>query len=633
MNIAAPTFNSLNKPQKRALILRDQLRFVDPLHLDEFLDGVSNHEPPAYTRVNGVIKPDLTFVTLKEEATRFDLGNVLLAEENNAIYRVYLVVENGQIQMQAEDPLPRDDEVLDSIPIHGFIARSTVPLFREKFQAIHARMTKINEARRAAYNMPAQEPTLVCEGETIARLDPSRAEQGRPSLQPNKARKRAPNEKILPHISNKRKRTSLDIIPASTKSRTLDTLPNHVKIDLFNSIVQTAFPNFEDLMTACWNVISIYTACGTDFPELHRAIVELKGVLLDFEHAFGHSGGERETPRYRRDFEAAERVYKGKERDAECEREGKPSARGVAGDDQVHVKMDPEQGNASGANEAHVDAPAENEKQTGNGHDAHHVSCSAGADARSEKSQIQHSAEHPLSDVQKQSMGAYQAPPHHVREQHSTSNRGTHVSRTLFHATATMSPPPRPASASTSAPAPARGGGGGGGVGGTAGTARTGSVIPPPKPRPTDHTPIFHDAYIDSLMSSVPPTRTPRARIKKMRSTTPNPTNPIPSTNPTHASSGSGAAAAAAASSSSSSSSFSFPAISGNDHGKQSGKESVSTNGHEPANEASSGSGSGSGNGNGNSVFGVCLGNSVLGAKKARATPVPDMVSRCDKVE
>lgn len=160
MEIEAPTFISLNKPQKRALILRDQLRFHDPHHLDLFLEGISNDEPPTYTKVNGIIKPELALVTLKEEATHFDLGNVQLPEEHNSIYRVYLVVENGQIQMQTEDPLPQDENVLDSQPIHGFIARTMVPMFKEKFQAIFTRMNKINEARRAAYNMPNQAPVL-----------------------------------------------------------------------------------------------------------------------------------------------------------------------------------------------------------------------------------------------------------------------------------------------------------------------------------------------------------------------------------------------------------------------------------------------------------------------------------------
>jgi hypothetical protein len=40
-------------------------------------------------------------------------------------------------------------------------------------------------------------------------------------------------------------------------------------------------------MMASWNVVSVYANVGTDFPELHKAIVDLKNVLQDFEEAFG----------------------------------------------------------------------------------------------------------------------------------------------------------------------------------------------------------------------------------------------------------------------------------------------------------------------------------------------------------
>lgn len=158
-------FNQLNKAQKRALILRDQLRYLDPHHLDTFIEGIADEEPPTYTKINGVVRPKLTFVTIKESGTRFDLGNVLLPEQGNAVHRVYLIVENGQIQMRAEEQLPLDDDVLDSVPIHSFIAKNTVALFKQKFQAIYTKMNKINEARRAAYAMPIQPPPMLPEGE------------------------------------------------------------------------------------------------------------------------------------------------------------------------------------------------------------------------------------------------------------------------------------------------------------------------------------------------------------------------------------------------------------------------------------------------------------------------------------
>ncbi|EUC33877.1 hypothetical protein COCCADRAFT_94781 [Bipolaris zeicola 26-R-13] len=297
MNIAAPTFNALNKPQKRALILRDQLRFIDPQHLNGFLEGVSEDEPPTYTKVNGVIQPKLTLVTLKAEATHFDLGNVLLPEEKNSIYRVHLVVNNGHIEMRAEDPLPQDDGALDSVPIHGFIAKGMVPLFRDKFHAIYSRMNKINEARRTAYNMANRAPTPVHDGDTLTRLDPPKREQSQPASQLNQSR----SYQVKQHISNKRKRTGLDTIPEDTKSRIFDTIPSDIKVNLFNSIVEAAIPNFDNVMMASWNVVSIYSACESDFPDLHRSIVTLKSVLQDFDEPFGKRV-DRETPKYRHDF-------------------------------------------------------------------------------------------------------------------------------------------------------------------------------------------------------------------------------------------------------------------------------------------------------------------------------------------
>jgi hypothetical protein len=165
--LEAPTFISLNKPQKRALILRDQLRYVEPAHLNTFIEGITDDEPPTYTKINGVIKPDLASVLLKEEATRFDLGNVILSEEEegNKVHRVYLVVDNGQIEMRAEDLIPLDDNVFDSVPIYGFIARPMVEMFKKKYLAIFTRVSKINEARRAAYNMPHLPPVMFHDGE------------------------------------------------------------------------------------------------------------------------------------------------------------------------------------------------------------------------------------------------------------------------------------------------------------------------------------------------------------------------------------------------------------------------------------------------------------------------------------
>ena len=43
---------------------------------------------------------------------------------------------------------------------------------------------------------------------------------------------------------------------------------------------------------ASWNVVSIYANVGSDFPELHKAVVELKGALEEFESAYAPPGSK-----------------------------------------------------------------------------------------------------------------------------------------------------------------------------------------------------------------------------------------------------------------------------------------------------------------------------------------------------
>jgi hypothetical protein len=170
MNLAteAPTFYSLNKSQKRALLLRDSLRYIDVHHLDSFIDGIADPEPPAYKRLNGVLRPPLVMVTLKDTATRFDLGNVHFENDvsgADGIYRAYLTVENGSFQLRTEQALPADEANLDSVPIHVFIARTMVSMFGVKFQAICARKNQINELRQVASGMTGQPIEEFQEGE------------------------------------------------------------------------------------------------------------------------------------------------------------------------------------------------------------------------------------------------------------------------------------------------------------------------------------------------------------------------------------------------------------------------------------------------------------------------------------
>lgn len=94
---------------------------------------------------------------------------------------------------------------------------------------------------------------------------------------------------IAKHISNKRQRIGLDTIPDNVKCETFNTIPAQIKVDLFNNIIKTAFPNVNNLIVASWNVVSVYANVGSDFPELHKAVVELKGALEEFESAYAPS--------------------------------------------------------------------------------------------------------------------------------------------------------------------------------------------------------------------------------------------------------------------------------------------------------------------------------------------------------
>ncbi|KAH9860294.1 hypothetical protein IAQ61_012079 [Plenodomus lingam] len=293
MDLEAPTFNSLNTAQKRALILRDQLRWFDPQHLDSFIDGLANPEPPDYKNINGVTTPDLVFVKLKASASRFELGNVIFPEENHGVLHAYLIFEHGKIEMHTEEALAESEQSLDHVAIHGFIARTMVEMFKKKIGMIMARISILNEARRSAYSSPPNSPVCIASGE-VRQFIFRQSKQVCRLL-------REPNTPVTPHITNTRPVAGLCSIPASLKAATFAAVPEQTKIDLFNNIASAAFPNFDNLMVASWNVVSVYSACGSDFPEMHKAVVELKDVLQDFDSAFGATVS-RTPVQYRSDW-------------------------------------------------------------------------------------------------------------------------------------------------------------------------------------------------------------------------------------------------------------------------------------------------------------------------------------------
>ena len=104
--------------------------------------------------------------------------------------------------------------------------------------------------------------------------------------------KRSHGISVTRHCSNKRICCSLDAIPDAVKSGSFGAVSEQIKVDLFDTVVKSAFPHFDALLTAAWNVVSIYAAVGTEFPDLHTAVVELKHVLDDFDEAAGMGGEE-----------------------------------------------------------------------------------------------------------------------------------------------------------------------------------------------------------------------------------------------------------------------------------------------------------------------------------------------------
>ncbi|KAF2868487.1 hypothetical protein BDV95DRAFT_643248 [Massariosphaeria phaeospora] len=276
-----------NRAQKRAQIIRDELKYLEPHHLDTFIDGISDDEPPTYRFIENKIHPPLSQVGLKDSATKYDLGNVRFPHERDAVYWAQLIVDNARFDLRVSEALPNDESNILTHPIQAFVANDMLPLFEAKFEAIHQRRSKINEARQFAYSMLNQPKPRFSEGESLARL---RVEEEDPQTEQHSGAvvpaKRGAGS-ITRHPANKRKRIGLAAIPDSVKANTFAEIPNQFKVELFNSMIKAAFPNYDDVLMASWNVISVYQNLGTEYPELHKAICALRIVLHDFEAAHG----------------------------------------------------------------------------------------------------------------------------------------------------------------------------------------------------------------------------------------------------------------------------------------------------------------------------------------------------------
>lgn len=161
----------LSPGQRRVVLLRDQLRYLDPAHLDTFLVGLEEPEPPAYKNTNEGVQPPLIRVAISASITRFDLGNV---ESETELVRVHLTFENGAFGWIESEALPVDGGNPDAVPIQKFLTRDIVRLHKVKFTAIYNRAVTFNTARFSAFDDARDRPLLESpiEEEVIVALPP-----------------------------------------------------------------------------------------------------------------------------------------------------------------------------------------------------------------------------------------------------------------------------------------------------------------------------------------------------------------------------------------------------------------------------------------------------------------------------
>ncbi|KAF2652324.1 hypothetical protein K491DRAFT_760415 [Lophiostoma macrostomum CBS 122681] len=276
-------YSHLNSSQLRVQSIKEELKNHNVLHLETFIDGINDPEPPDYRKVNGKIQPSLAQVTLKDGAKKYDMGNVFFSEDSSTS-RVMLAMERGEVEAYRLDPHPKDPNNPLSSSILDNIFVSLLPLWKAKYEAIIRRMDSINQVRVYAHNAPHQPEKKFSYGKSVTKL--MHQDDSSPKLTNGQSRKRAIGDSISRHPVNKRKRISLASIPDTVKCQTFDTIPDSLKLALFDMVAHAAFPNFNDLLMAAWNTVSIYEHVGTEFPEFHRAITDLKTVLLELDATY-----------------------------------------------------------------------------------------------------------------------------------------------------------------------------------------------------------------------------------------------------------------------------------------------------------------------------------------------------------
>lgn len=153
--------SQLNPRQARVQNIKDELKPLDLDHLQSFLEGLSDPEPPNYRKVNGIVEPPLVKVTMKESATTYEVGNVEFTATGE-IHSVGLGVKDGEVEIYLFEALQKDSGHPLCYPIHDTVLIDLIPLWEAKHKAIKQRMLQINDVRAYAYNSPNQpEPRLT----------------------------------------------------------------------------------------------------------------------------------------------------------------------------------------------------------------------------------------------------------------------------------------------------------------------------------------------------------------------------------------------------------------------------------------------------------------------------------------
>lgn len=88
-----------------------------------------------------------------------------------------------------------------------------------------------------------------------------------------------PGNIIARHPLNKKKRIGLEHMDTTTMNGVFSQLSDETKTEIFNTMAKSAFPEYNDLLMAAWNVLSIYIHVGSENLSLHESIGEMHDVL------------------------------------------------------------------------------------------------------------------------------------------------------------------------------------------------------------------------------------------------------------------------------------------------------------------------------------------------------------------